>query len=46
MHILLRILPYSILKMLAERKYRSENTNDVTYEYVIDEYYFQVGRKD
>jgi len=46
MHILLRILPYSILKMLAERKYRRENTIDVTYDSVIDESYFTVGRKE
>ena len=44
-YLLYRLLPLFVLERLAERKYQRENSIDTTYDSVIDESYFTVGRK-
>lgn len=44
-YLLYRLLPLFVLERLAERRYQRENSIDTTYDSVIDESYFTVGRK-
>lgn len=44
-YLLYRLLPLFVLERLAERKYQRETLIDTTYDSVIDESYFTVGRK-